>query len=239
MTYAHVPASRQLLSDRLSQWLGWTDAIALSTALNGEPPRAAAGAQADDDAEQRECDRVRAAMVKAVEEDRVLAPARHAATAGRNQVRAPAPGTEADVEYSTFRQRYVARQQAMETAIGNLRTRLRAALAVRTPAMMRLALVDAVLERALSAKEYGLLATVPGMLEGHFRRLREAEQAALAQAEETGEAAGVTPGAWLEVFRKDMRSVLHAELEIRLQPVEGLMAALRASQAGRNEAASP
>ncbi|HEX7936672.1 MAG TPA: DUF3348 family protein, partial [Paraburkholderia sp.] len=35
------------------------------------------------------------------------------------------------------------------------------------------------------------------------------------------------PGAWLDVFRKDMQSVLLAELDVRLQPVEGLLAALR------------
>ena len=34
------------------------------------------------------------------------------------------------------------------------------------------------------------------------------------------------PGAWLDTFRKDMRSVLLAELDIRFQPVEGC-AALR------------
>ncbi|WP_241018087.1 DUF3348 family protein, partial [Burkholderia sp. Ac-20349] len=31
---ADVAESRQTLSDRLSQWLGWTDAITLSSALN-------------------------------------------------------------------------------------------------------------------------------------------------------------------------------------------------------------
>jgi len=34
---------------------------------------------------------------------------------------------------------------------------------------------------------------------------------------------------WLDVFRKDMQSVLLAELDVRFQPVEGLLAALRAS----------
>ncbi|KAE8755722.1 DUF3348 family protein, partial [Paraburkholderia madseniana] len=35
------------------------------------------------------------------------------------------------------------------------------------------------------------------------------------------------PGTWLNTFRKDMQSVLLAELDVRLQPVEGLLAALR------------
>ncbi|MEK6298357.1 MAG: DUF3348 family protein, partial [Paraburkholderia tropica] len=36
------------------------------------------------------------------------------------------------------------------------------------------------------------------------------------------------PQAWLDTFRKDMQSVLLAELDVRFQPVEGLIAALRA-----------
>ena len=42
-----------------------------------------------------------------------------------------------------------------------------------------------------------------------------------------GNAAAGQAGAWLDTFRKDMRSVLLAELDIRFQPVEGLLAALR------------
>ena len=34
------------------------------------------------------------------------------------------------------------------------------------------------------------------------------------------------PDGWLALFRKDLRAVLLAELALRLQPVEGLIAAL-------------
>jgi hypothetical protein len=108
-------------------------------------------------------------------------------------------------------------------------------LAAKTPAMARLAVVDAVMERALSERERSLLAAVPGLLAGHFERLREAEQQALAGAEASADAATaapaapIRPGAWLDAFRKDMQSVLLAELDVRLQPVEGLLAALRTS----------
>lgn len=40
-------------------------------------------------------------------------------------------------------------------------------------------------------------------------------------------AATPEPGPWLDAFRQDMAGVLRAELDLRLQPVEGLMAALR------------
>ncbi|RYF59210.1 MAG: DUF3348 family protein, partial [Comamonadaceae bacterium] len=38
----------------------------------------------------------------------------------------------------------------------------------------------------------------------------------------------ILPGTWLNTFREDMQSVLLAELDIRLHPAQGLMAALRA-----------
>ena len=238
-----VPESRQSLSDRLSQWLGWTDAIALSSALNGAPPAVPAGARAFGRAEEDECARVRVSLAKSIAGDSVFAAARrhgaahasglgsgpgsahaHALALASSQQASPA---EAAADYAVFRQRYLALQQSMETSIGPLRVRLRSLLAVKTPALARLAVVDAVMERALSERERSLLGAVPGMLAAHFERLRVTEQAALTAAEASGDVAALTPGAWLDVFRKDMQSVLLAELDVRFQPVEGLLAALR------------
>jgi hypothetical protein len=226
LTDIDVPESRQSLSDRLSQWIDWTDAIALSTALNSHPPAVACGARACGSAEENECARVRTSLANAIAGDTAFAAAKP-----RGAAQAPSQGTPMDaaVDYAIFRQRYLTMQQAMETDIGNLRGRLRGMLAARTPGMTRLAAVDAVMERALSSHEHSLLATIPVLLAGHFERLRQAEQEALADAHAAGDAAAVAPGAWLEVFRIDMQSVLLAELEVRLQPVEGLLAALRAS----------
>ena len=228
---AEVPESRQSISDHLSQWLGWTDAIALSTALSNNAQAAsarAAAARVGASAEQTQSERVRAALTKAIVGD--------GASARRDGRRTPAAAAQAqaDVEpdFADFRQRYLALQQAMETDIGTLRTRLRATLAVRTPAHARLATVDAVMEQALGARERNLLASVPALLGAHFERLRAAAvaTATAAASEATAEsAAPCAPRAWLADFRKDMQSVLLAELEIRFQPVEGLLAALRTS----------
>jgi hypothetical protein len=232
LTALDVPESSQSLSDRLSQWLGWTDAIGLSTALNGNPPAAGPGTAATtvSNAQAKECVRVRSSLASAIVRDSTLAPARQ-----RKPVQASREGADANtpVDYAVFRQRYLSLQQAMETDIGNLRSRLRATLVATTPAMARLAVVDAVMERSLSPRERSLLAAVPDLLAAHFDRLRKTEQEAQAQAEATGDVTGdtpaVTPGAWLNVFRKDMQSVLLAELDVRFQPAEGLLAALRAS----------
>ncbi|MFJ5383704.1 DUF3348 family protein, partial [Cupriavidus sp. CER94] len=117
----------------------------------------------------------------------------------------------AEADFAVHRQRYVALQQQMEHEIAGLRARLRTALAARTAPAGRLAMLDAVMEQVLGPREQAVLAAVPGMLEPHFTRLRGAE------------------GAWLNEFRRDMQSVLLAELEIRFQPVDALLAALRES----------
>jgi hypothetical protein len=226
LTDVDVPEARQSLSDRLSQWLEWTDAIALSTALSGNPPSVASRARAFGSAEENECARVRTSLANAIVGDSAFAAARRHGPAHVSSREVP---TDAPVDYPVFRQRYLAMQQAMETGIGNLRGRLRGMLAARTPDMTRLAVVDAVMERALGSRERTLLATVPELLGGHFERLRQAGQETLAEAQASGDTAAVTSGAWLDVFRKDMQSVLLAELDVRLQPVEGLLAALRTS----------
>ena len=193
-----APESRQGFADRLSQWFGWTDAISLSAALDGSA--AAPGrARSPAGAERREVDGVRAALVKAIAERGAFAS-----------------------DFAAHRRRYLARQQAMESAIGPLRGRLRAQLAAASPEMARLAALDVVMEQVLGAQEHRLLATVPGLLEKHFARLR---QAAERPADESD--GGAASGAWLDVFGRDMQGVLLAELDIRLQPIEGLLDALR------------
>jgi hypothetical protein len=233
---AEVPESRLSISDHLSQWLGWTDAIALSTALSAQLPGATPGtdpaARVGASAEQSQSQRVRAALTQAI--TGTGASARR--DGRRTPVAAQQPQADVEPDFADFRQRYLALQQAMETDIGTLRTRLRATLAARTPELARLATVDAVMEQALGMRERSLLAGVPALLGAHFERLRaaaaEAEAAKAQAAEAEGAEAGAAPRAslaWLASFRKDMQSVLLAELEIRFQPVEGLLAALRTS----------
>lgn len=213
-----VRESGQLLSDRLSQWLSWTDAITLSSALSTPPPAIASNVRPMGADAETMCARQRTALVKAIAN--TCAPETRPGGMMRQPIQsAPAPLT---VDYADYRQRYVLMQQTMEMEIGNLRGRLRRVLAGTTPELARLAVVDASLEQALAPRERALLSTIPTWLGKHFERLRAAEQ----PAEGTSAAAS---RAWLEAFRKDMQSVLLAELDVRFQPVDGLLAALRPS----------
>ncbi|SAK48004.1 hypothetical protein AWB76_01127 [Caballeronia temeraria] len=204
-----VQEPAQSLADRLSQWLGWTDAIALSTALAADPPAMSGARSVPRDVEE-ECARVRSSLAGAFAREEAAARRRH---------RAPVQPSPDDppVDYADFRQRYMSLQQAMESDIGALRTRLRSMLATKSSDMARLAVVDAMIEQALSARERSLLSNVPALLGKHFERLKSAHAATETSA----------PNAWLDVFRKDLQSVLLAELDVRFQPIEGLLVALR------------
>lgn len=202
--------SRAAFADGLSQWTGWADAIALSAAL--DRPLAKSPTSGDEEPFRyeeayAEYQRVRALLARAI--------VREATAVGRSPL-------DAGLGFSPYRQCYVARQQAMDVAIGPLREQVRAALAAGTPELARLAAVDTVMAQVLSNQERRLLATVPLLLEKHFGRLRAA------QVSGAGDGPGFSEdGTWLDLFRQDLQAVLLAELELRLQPVEGLVEALR------------
>lgn len=204
LTDARPPEPRQVFAERLSHWLGWADAISLSSALSAPAP-AAAPAAAGRTGDEQDAARVRAALARG-----------HAAAVQDTRAdTAAAAATPDATSFLPFRRRYHERQQAMDLAIAPLRTRLRAQLAGRSPALARLAAVDGVMAQVVGERERTLLAGVSVLLEKRFEQLRQA--------------AGPDPagGRWLNTFRQDMLGLLQAELDLRFQPVEGLLAALR------------
>ncbi|MDR6215303.1 DUF3348 family protein [Paracidovorax wautersii] len=208
--------TRMSFADALNQWTGWTESIALSKALDrpltvGAAAPGPAGACGRHAEEQAELERVRAQQAQAI--------AREVAAAGRGPL-------ESGMGFTPFRHCHQARQQAIESAVGPLRERVRLAVAQCPGEAARLAAIDAVMAEVLALQERRLLATVPAMLGRHFARLCEAGQAP--------DAAGAPDDADAEarrdLFRHDLQAVLLAELELRLQPVQGLLSALRPHQ---------
>jgi len=186
------------LVDGLSRWLGWKDAIALSAVLQAAPAAAAVAAPQRLAALEAEFTRVRAALARTIAE-----PGDTAREDGR--------------DFLPFRRHHAQQQQAMDTAVATLRAQARAALlrAGRThPPLARLAALDAALAGALAPREQAQLALMPALLEKLYTRLRSASPGA-----------GAAP--WLPAFRHDMQRLLLAELDLRLQPAEGLLDALR------------
>lgn len=286
-----VQRTAQPLADRLSQWVAWTDAIALSSVLAAPAP-VVAGLRGNGEDEAARGLSLRSSLSKAIANDALLAPARQLRRGGAfapAQLARPPEPAETDADFALYRQCCLSLQQKMESEIGDLRARLRPRLAAQSPALAKLAALDATMERALAARERSLFGAVPGLLGAYFELLRADAKAARAEAEATdgdgnGEAAQAgsdgndsdndggsgggpanghargpasgpaaapaaapltraaevapplrarlaqasAPDSWLDTFRKDMQSVLLAELDLRFQPVGGLLAALRA-----------
>ncbi len=214
-------------AERLSRWLHWTDTGELCAALDTAPPpttadQAPAGAWANAERELTDLrQRLANAMADAIAEDCAVPPATPPLPTRPDHERAPALPTD----FAPYRRRCARRQQAMEHAIAGLRARVREALARRSPDLARLAAVDAVMERSLSTQERLLLSMVPVLLQGQFDRLQA--DAAAARNPGPGAHAPDRPDAWLATFCRSMRAVMLAELALRLQPIDALVAALR------------
>lgn len=204
LALAERPATPPSFVEGLGRWLGWKEAIPLSAVLQ-PTPRAAAAARApaaggshQAAAWAQEFQRVQTTLRRAIVEDTSTA-------------------REDGLSYLPFRSSVFQQQQAMETAIAPLRTQLRAAVARLSPALARLAALDAVMATALAPREQARLALLPALLEKHFSRLRQTAD---------------TDTPWLSRFRHDMQLLLLAELDLRLQPAQGLLATLRGAQPG-------
>lgn len=211
--------SKHSFAEGLGQWLDWTDAIALSSALNSSaapklPQQAAAALLATAAATAAAIDevaRVRSSLTRAISAD--AEPTDPPGT--RRQAASASAPDDGVVDFSSHRRRHAAHQREMEAAIAPLRSQLRAAVSGLSPALHRLAALDAVFDRALAARERHLLASLATLLERHFNRLRQPQ----------AETPGLAPH-WLAVFCSDMQSLLLAELDLRMNPIEGLLAAI-------------
>jgi hypothetical protein len=214
LTGAEAPAPKQGFAEALSHWLGWTDAISLSGALNTAPAGTHASVSARQAAEDVE--RIKLGLTRAIA-DACTAPGTAARGSRRPGAMPTESAPEAPTDYANYRHRYQSMQQAMEERIEPLRQRLRAQLAGASADGARLAAVDAVMEQVLAPREQLLMHGISTQrLEKRFESLKPV-------GEDTA------PGPWLDTFRQDMHAVLLAELDTRMQPVEGLLAALRSA----------
>ncbi|WP_404629658.1 DUF3348 family protein [Dyella ginsengisoli] len=246
-----VAAPGQSLPDRLGQWLDWNHALSLAAALDSHPAMPEDTATPLDDL-PAECSRARDTLLAAIRNEPLLAsdappasepdfaPYRHAYLTRQRAMQAavgslrgrlrdallqssPSSGTATSPPSRHSRERGNPSCSSTETKMDDRHPPLKSASRFRGnddderprdgAALARLAEVDAVMEVALTPREHTLLAKVPELLAQRFARLH----------------AGGQPH-WLDAFRREMQSVLLAELDLRFQPVDALLAALRTHQ---------
>ncbi len=208
------------LAQRLGGWLDWTDAIALSGAVAPLAAAEQAAPLADTGALLRQAlaehEHARAALQHEIETDALLAPS---PPPRRPDSRLATPALTPDddePDEGAYRQHYAAIQRVMAERIGALRVRLRTLLQRASPRLARLAALDAALEDMLRLREKHLLSHVPTLAEPRI-------------------AQGLTQGATGRAeLGRELQALLHAELALRLQPVDGLIEALE--QEGKRQA---
>lgn len=208
-TLVNVEPFRQDSAERLSLWLNAFDAIKLQAAQQPiraqakQKPSHADAARAR--ALEEEFHGLRRALVKAMTVNDLSGAGGKPAP---RPILPPQTPLEAETEYGPYRRRYLDQQRQMELRIEPFRDHVRQTVAAASPGLRQLAMLDAVLEETLGGREQKLLSTVPALLEKRFERLKETQA-----------------GGWQQAFGQELQAILLAEMNLRLEPVAGLIEA--------------
>jgi hypothetical protein len=234
-----TPDPKYDFGERLGQWLDFSDALTLFSVLNTEAGSGTSVRQADGDL-PGQLIRVRRNLSDAIHNDGVFDPEPAGApTSTPPRIPFPAPRANATADsaadFAPFHRYYLAHQRDMSAAITALRADARKALAGQSATGRQLASLDAAFEKSLSAREHNLLANIPILLSKRFDERYAEHRAAIVDAGADDPATWTRPGSWLEAFCHDIKTVLLAELELRLKPVAGLIAALQATPGSASE----
>lgn len=199
---APLCAPRQDVAERLANWLNVADAITLHAAHRSIPAVTLAKATpgADRGTVGNDVD-------LNAEHDQVR-------TTLAQSIRTRPFGQPLDAasDFPLYHQRYLDQQRRMELSIEALRAHVRQRLSQTSPRLAQLAALDAVLAHMLGGREQKLLASVPTFLKARFKDLHKSHAS--------------SPGsAWLETFEQDFQQALLAELDLRLQPIAGMIEA--------------
>lgn len=211
-------------AEKLGLWVSFTDAIALS-AIHGQ---AAASARTKRTSRQStiaiedEVASARASLVNWITRRGTL-------RGGKALIKLPEPPETSPLgaaAFEPYRRFYAAHQREMDASLAPLRARVRAVLSQATPALQQLAALDATLDMILRDRESKLLAKVTSLLQKRFVDLLKSHQHALpADGHTDTPALWMKDGAWLARFCQELQTVLLAELDLRLQPIAGLLEA--------------
>ena len=130
---------------------------------------------------------------------------------------------EALISYEPYKRFYTTYQVEIGVEAQRLRAMVRGDISNVSVTLGRLAELDNTLEHSLAVHNRKLFEVTPRLLEKRFYFLLKSYQ----QADNSSELSDwLKPGAWLTLFYRDLRELLLAEFDVRLQPVFGLLEAV-------------
>lgn len=137
-------------------------------------------------------------------------------------------GTKAEAlkTYEPYQRFYSMHQAEMAGSIQTLRLNVRASISGFSSDLQQLAELDRIINDSIAAHNGKLFNVTPKLLQQRFKELLSAHQQSQGSQDITEPLDWLKPGAWLTVFYKELQELLLAELDVRLQPVLGLLEAL-------------
>lgn len=202
------------LAASLGRRVDFSDAVTLSAVLNAPGDAQAQAQHLPASALADELERLQASLAQAIQSMSWPAVT-------------PDEALDLVAVFEPYRQGYQARQRDMDASLRPLRAQARQLLVRAGAALKRLAVLDATFEALLSEREARVLQGLPGMLEKRFAQCHRRHIQGLADATQGDDPATWTQvGGWLCGFGQELKSVLLAELDWRLQPTLGLLQAL-------------
>lgn len=129
--------------------------------------------------------------------------------------------------YEPYRKFYMSRQRSIDIKVQHLRAEIRDSISGLSPALAKLARMDKALSESMAEASREIFTVVPKLLEQRFSRLFDIHRPELPENPEVRDLEQwMKPGGWIPAFCMEMRELLLAELEVRLQPVVGMIDSL-------------
>lgn len=215
-------SSEQRFAERLAQLFDFSDAVTLSAAQKDCSAGLFDASDASTARVEEEFLRVRSSLMNSIVQS-------FTPSVGNPRIKLPQIDVNASVDslsYEPYLRFYAAHQRDMDAGVRTLRGFIRDSMANFSAPLKQLSVLDAAFDEILSDRSRKLFSNVPKLLERRFEQLFNAHQQSLNDAQRTDNSATWSqPGGWMAIFCSEMQGVLLAELEVRLQPVLGLVEA--------------
>lgn len=211
------------LAERLGHLMGLSGSINLAQALR-QLPQNSNSVAADDSAKlQEQVLLARKAIIKKVHDG-------FDHQAGELQNKVPTANVAirpaALLTYDPYQRFYTTFQVELGVEAQKLRSMVRQHLTNVSAQLAQLSELDATLESSLAVHNRKLFGVTPKLLEQRFKKLLKKRDVNNNASSENEPEQWLQTGAWLDLFYRDMRELLLAEFDVRLQPVFGLLEAL-------------
>lgn len=227
LSVADIEVSHKHFTERLGQLIDLSDSVALSAA-HGKLSALTAIPDTDKpvsaEAVIAEFLAVREAVVQFIINSFVVGSG--AGWLSLPVVKADAPVAEAP-GYEPYQLFYGTHQREMAFKVKKLRSNTRATVAGQSSTLAQLVALDTAMDVTLAAHTHKLFAGVPKLLATRFQHLYQQHRQGVTERQlDDDPQQWAEPGGWLGQFTAEMQGLLLAELEVRLQPVVGLIEAL-------------